>query len=201
MEKWKLILASGSPRRKELLLQAGLDFEVQVSDVEEIINTSIPEELVVSLARQKAGAVCSMLLEREKNEERQRGDKREIILAADTVVAYEQSILGKPKDRDEAVRMINLLQGKTHQVYTGVVLMDMKEQREIVTFAEKTDVLVRKMTVPQIEAYVDTGEPYDKAGGYGIQGGFAAYIPEIRGDYYNVVGLPLSRVCQELDKL
>lgn len=201
MEKWKLILASGSPRRKELLLQAGLDFEVQVSDVEEIVNTSIPEELVVSLARQKAGAVCSMLLEREKNEERQRGDKREIILAADTVVAYEQSILGKPKDRDEAVRMINLLQGKTHQVYTGVVLMDMKEQREIVTFAEKTDVLVRKMTVPQIEAYVDTGEPYDKAGGYGIQGGFAAYIPEIRGDYYNVVGLPLSRVCQELDKL
>lgn len=201
MEKWKLILASGSPRRKELLLQAGLDFEVQVSDVEEIVNTSIPEELVVSLARQKAGAVCSMLLEREKNEERQRGDKREIILAADTVVAYEQSILGKPKDRDEAVRMINLLQGKTHQVYTGVVLMDMKEQREIVTFAEKTDVLVRKMTAPQIEAYVDTGEPYDKAGGYGIQGGFAAYIPEIRGDYYNVVGLPLSRVCQELDKL
>jgi len=121
------------------------------------------------------------------------------------VVAYDGKILGKPKDEADAVRMIRSFQGKVHQVYTGVTLVfcgkaaeNAAEQWKTITFAEKTEVFVCSMTEQQIEDYVKTGEPMDKAGAYGIQGRFAVWVKGISGDYNNVVGLPLGRVCREL---
>ena len=128
-----------------------------------------------------------------------------IVLGADTVVAADGKILGKPKNREDAVRMIKLLQGRSHQVYTGVTLVFCGENSSqntspVITFFEETEVCVFPMTDRQVEAYVDTKEPMDKAGAYGIQGKFAAYVKGIVGDYNNVVGLPVGRVCQELGK-
>lgn len=120
-----------------------------------------------------------------------------VIIGSDTVVAAEGEILGKPKDVEDAARMIAMIQGRTHQVYTGVTMI-FAQTGERVMFAEKTDVEVYPMTENQIQRYIETGEPMDKAGGYGIQGCFAAYIKGISGDYNNVVGLPVGRVCQEL---
>ena len=128
-----------------------------------------------------------------------------IVIGADTVVAYDGKILGKPKDEADAVRMIRSFQGKVHQVYTGVTLVfcgkaaeNAAEQWKTITFAEKTEVFVCSMTEQQIEDYVKTGEPMDKAGAYVIQGRFAVWVKGISGDYNNVVGLPLGRVCREL---
>lgn len=198
----KIILASGSPRRKEILQQVGIDFEVLVSDVEEIVETSAPEAVVKALSKQKAGAA------RERYQRDictgRRTRERVIFLAADTVVSCDGDILGKPSDESEAFAMLDRLQGNSHEVYTGVTLLAWEVQtgrEEYVTFAESTRVKVRQMTSGQIRDYIATGEPMDKAGAYGIQGGFAAYITGIEGDYYNVVGLPVSRVCEELEKL
>lgn len=186
----KLILASASPRRKELLLQIGLVPEIVPPDVEETISTSDPKQAVMELSRQKAeGSACTL-------------KEGMCILGADTVVAIENRILGKPSGHEDAYRMISLLAGKTHQVYTGVTLVFYgKEGKQIRTFAEKTDVCVFPMSEEEIRIYADSEEPLDKAGAYGIQGEFAAFIQGISGDYNNVVGLPVSRVYQELKRL
>lgn len=187
-EKMKVILASASPRRRELLMQVGIVPEIIPSDVEEAASSTEPEMVVMELSAQKAEAVAAQTLKEGVHA---------VVLGSDTVVAAEGEILGKPRDEKEAVRMISMLQGRTHQVYTGVTMI-FGETGERVSFAERTDVEVYPMTQAQIRQYVETKEPMDKAGAYGIQGVFAAYIKGISGDYNNVVGLPVGRVCQEL---
>lgn len=184
----KIILASASPRRRELLHQVGIQPEIIPSHVEEVITSTEPDQVVMELSSQKAEDVAAAV-----------SDTDLVIIGSDTVVAVDGQILGKPHDVPDAIRMIELLQGRTHQVYTGVTMI-FTASGERVTFAEKTDVHVYPMNREQIECYVATKEPMDKAGAYGIQGYFAAYIEGISGDYNNVVGLPIGRVCQELLK-
>lgn len=180
----KIVLASGSPRRKELLERIGVKFEIQKAEREERITSLVPEEVVKELSMQKAEEVAL----------RCDGD---LIIGADTVVAVKGQILGKPKDRADALRMLRLLQGTEHQVITGVAAL-LKETGKTVSFAEVTKVHVYPMTEEQMERYIDTGESMDKAGAYGIQGRFAAYVSGIEGDYNNVVGLPVGRLYQEV---
>ena len=196
IKEMNIILASGSPRRKELLAQAGFDFEVEVSNADENVAEESPTEMVEELAARKAEAVVNLHNKKEDNC---------LVIGADTIVVLDGKILGKPKDEADAVRMIRSFQGKVHQVYTGVTLVFCGKAGErpddrwkTITFAEKTDVFVCPMTEEQIRGYVKTGEPMDKAGAYGIQGRFAVWVKEISGDYNNVVGLPLGRVCREL---
>ena len=189
MNNKKIILASGSPRRKELLSQIGLSFTVRVSEADEHTEETKPEKLVCILSERKALAVWDELTEEEK--------KESILIGADTVVAVDDRILGKPADETEAFRMIELLQGRSHQVYTGVTLISGEKK---VSFYEKSDVSVYPMTDDEIWEYIHTGEPMDKAGAYGIQGYFAKYIREIRGEYTTIVGLPLGRLWHELTK-
>lgn len=190
----KIILASASPRRRELLEQIGLEFEVIPSDIEEKPQNRIPCEMVMELSAVKAEDVFGRLSGEKKNSA--------IVLGADTVVALGDQIMGKPGSRERAKTMLTLLQGKTHQVYTGVTLICQKEGVPVqVSFYERTDVTMYPMSGEEIRAYVDTGEPMDKAGAYGIQGKCAVFIKEIQGDYYNVVGLPVARLYQEMKKL
>ncbi len=187
----RLILASASPRRKELLKNLGYEFSIEVCDLDENSEKMLPYELVMDLAKTKAEAIMDM----------HRGEDV-LVLGADTVVANEGEILGKPRDLEHAKEMITALQGKTHQVYTGVCLCwnDGKVNQHL-TFYEKTDVIVYPMTLEEIEAYVATKECSDKAGSYAIQGLFSPYIKGISGDYNNVVGLPVARIYQEIKKL
>ena len=193
-EKKKIIvLASGSPRRKELLAKTGLKFSVVVSGGEEKAETSDPAETVEKLSLDKASAVAD-LLQAEK--------EPQLIIGADTVVACDGEILGKPSDREDAFRMLWKLQGQTHQVYTGVTLLLKKKHTwQAHTFSEKTDVQFYPVSREELLAYIETGEPMDKAGSYGIQGGFGIYVKGICGDYNNVVGLPVGRLVYELKKL
>ena len=183
----KLILASGSPRRKEILEQVGLDFCVFPSDVEEVITKQVPSDIVMELSRQKAEDVFQKQKEQDV-----------IVLGADTVVAYEGKILGKPKDKEDAAAMLHMLSGQKHSVYTGVTLIS-SAGRE--TFYEETRVEFYPMSEKEIRDYVNSKEPIDKAGAYGIQGKAAVFIKGIEGDYYNVVGLPVARVSQYLQKM
>ena len=190
----KIILASASPRRKELLKQMGLEFEVMPSHCEEVITRKIPWEIVMELSSQKARE----LVYKDDKSGNDGDGQNVLVIGADTIVAYKDEILGKPKDKDDAVRMLKLLQGKQHSVYTGVSLVYLKEGiAQTRTFVEETKVFVAPMTDEQIEAYVATGEPMDKAGSYAIQGLFAEFIVKIDGDYNNVVGLPIGRIMRE----
>lgn len=193
-----IVLASASPRRRELLSQAGFEFDVIPSKGEEIITKEHPAEVVEELSLQKAREVAERIL---SGSEEIRDFS--VVIGADTVVAANHRILGKPADRDDARRMITELQGNVHQVYTGVTLIvkDSDGGLRAATFHECTDVDVCGMTMEEIEDYISTREPYDKAGAYGIQGSFGIYIRAIRGCYYNVVGLPISRLYHELQKL
>ena len=178
-QKYKVILASASPRRKEILAKTGIDFEVQVSDCDENIDEKQPDKLVMKLSELKARDVAA------KN-------PNAIIIGSDTVVAHKGHIMGKPADRAEAISMIKSFAGDIHQVYTGVTII--VPNKKTYTYNVCTDVHVLQMTGEEIERYVDTGEPMDKAGAYAIQGLFAPFISKIDGDYYNVVGLPISSV-------
>ena len=190
----KIYLASASPRRKELLRQVGLSFKVVPSTVEEKITKEKPDEVVEELSYQKAVDVCGRLAAEGKEDF--------VVIGADTVVSAWGKILGKPSDKEEAARMLKDLQGGSHQVYTGVTLAwKYKDTASMyATFSECTDVTLYAMTDEEIQRYVDSGEPMDKAGAYAIQGLFAAHIQGICGDYNNVVGLPVGRLCQELKK-
>lgn len=181
----KIILASQSPRRKELLKQIGLKFECMPSDMEEVVSSDNPEEVVKELSKQKAEDIASKC-----------NDGFGLIIGADTVVSYAGKILGKPKDINEAKSMLSMLQSHKHQVYTGVTLI--LPDKEIV-FSECTDVYMYPMSESRIESYVATGEPMDKAGAYAIQGKCAAYVEKIEGDYNNVVGLPVAAIVKALD--
>ena len=219
----KIILASASPRRRELLTQIGLDFEVVVSETEEKITSTEPAKVVEELSAQKAEAVweklCSTTASQGSVTNAERLDEGSevfeseqtsgettitdiIVLGADTVVACDGKILGKPADTEAAAAMLTMLQGRGHEVYTGVtILYEQNGERKTLTFHEKTIVHFYPMTDAQIREYVATGDPMDKAGAYGIQGFCARYIRGIEGDYNNVVGLPVGRVYQELHGL
>ena len=199
----KIILASQSPRRRELLAQIGVPFTVEVSDTDENVSEADPAVIVQELARRKALAVAS-----------HHTDEDAYVIGADTIVVYKGEVLRKPKDPADARRMLRELSGNAHQVYTGVCVIevqddkggscedsegDLSEGRGIreTAFAERTDVFVAPLTDAEIDAYIATGEPFDKAGSYGIQGIFARHIEKIDGDYTNVVGLPVGRLWRE----
>ncbi len=189
--KKSIILASGSPRRRELLAMLFDEFEVIVSDCEETVTSQDPEKVTEELALQKAEAVAENL---------PRHTDSVIVIGADTVVSIDGKILGKPADQQQAVDMLRMLSGKSHHVSTGVALigMDAGVQTWIKSFSETTVVTVAELTEEEINSYVNTNEPYDKAGAYGIQGMFGKHIQGIEGDYNNVVGLPVHRLYQEL---
>lgn len=188
---YRVVLASASPRRKELLAQIGIEPEIRPSSMEEETGEKRPDRVVMELSRQKAEDIASGC------------EAGTMVIGADTVVAVGSEILGKPGTPMRAYEMIEMLQGRTHQVYTGVTVLLIEGDGPVhgITFSEKTDVHVYPMTHQEISEYADCGEPLDKAGAYGIQGRFAAYIKGIDGDYANVVGLPLGRLNQEIKTL
>lgn len=188
----RIILASASPRRKELLKQIGMEYEVIPCQKEEKMTKSLPCEIVQELSCQKAEEVCSLLTKR--------GEEAFTVIGADTVVSFMDMVMGKPKSKEEACEMLNRLQGNVHQVYTGVTVCSKEKNESAIfhTFYEKTDVSMYPMSSEEVSAYVESGEPMDKAGAYGIQGRCAAYIQGICGDYNNVVGLPVGRLYQEM---
>lgn len=187
----RIILASASPRRRELLTQIGIGFEVIVSDVEEHVTATRPYEVVEELSAQKASAVLEGLQPEEEV----------LVIGADTVVSIDGIILGKPKDDTDAASMLQRLSGRIHQVYTGVTMLYRAYGREedVIrkTFSEKTEVEFFEMLPEEIAEYINSGDCRDKAGSYGIQGFCARYIKGISGDYNNVVGLPVGRLYQE----
>ena len=192
MDNKKIILASASPRRRELMAMAGYKFEIQVSHKEEVYEATEPGEIVKELSLLKASDISSM------------NDRKSlIVIGADTVVAHNGKILGKPQSEQDAFNMIKGYQGDKHQVYTGVTILDYdKDGKEtVINHAVKTDVYVNKMTDEEIWNYIHNDNVMDKAGAYGIQSGFAIHIEKIEGDYFNVVGLPISYVYEELKKL
>lgn len=180
-----IILASASPRRKEILQLADLDFDIMPSNAEEITTKTAPQEVVMELASIKAKDIY------------EQSDKQSMIVGADTVVAYQGQILGKPSDKEDAKRMLSMLSGQTHEVYTGVCVI---EDGEVKTFYEETKVTFYEISEDEIDHYIQTGEPMDKAGSYGIQGKAAVFIKGIEGDYYNVVGFPIARFLHEITK-
>ena len=183
----RVILASGSPRRTQLLSQVGMKHEVVISRIEEKVTSKIPQEVVKELSRQKAEDVFGRI------------DGDVLVIGADTVVSADGRILGKPADEEEAFDMLRHIAGRAHSVFTGVTLCIRTDGRdEIRTFSEETKVFVDHMTDEEIHHYIQSGEPMDKAGAYGIQGKFAAFVNGIEGDYNNVVGLPVGRICREL---
>ncbi len=184
-----LILASASPRRRELLAQAGFTFEVAPADVPEIRKPGEdPIRFVTRLAREKAEAVLS----------REAVPPDAIVLGADTIVVVDEEVLGKPQDAADAARMLRLLSGRTHQVITGVCLAKGRERQRA---AEVTFVRFTTLSDEEIEAYVATGEPLDKAGAYAIQGRAGRWVPRIHGCYFNVVGLPLALVSSMIEAM
>ena len=186
----KVVLASASPRRRDLLQQVNIEFEICPSQIEEHMIDGAPQQTVMSLASQKAMDVAQRVL--VTNDER-------IVLGADTIVVYQEKILGKPEDVKDASRMLNMLSGHVHQVYTGVCMIENTDGvLRSHTFYEQTDVKMYPLCQKQIDQYIASGEPMDKAGSYGIQGSGAAFIESIHGDYNNVVGLPVSKIWQYL---
>lgn len=207
----RLVLASASPRRRELLSQIGLEFTVMPSKKEENAKATEAGALVQELSRQKAVDIWEQLsggqgqnpdadqeqISEETQEPNLNGKRQPklLVIGADTVVCCEGKILGKPHSREAAAEMLTALQGRSHEVYTGVTLYS---QSETVTFFECTQVEFYPMTEVEISEYIDSKEPMDKAGAYGIQGLGARFVKGIRGDYNNVVGLPVGRLYQEL---
>ena len=181
----QLILASASPRRKELLGLFHIPFTVRAADIDETMDPeNSPREEVEKVSRRKALAIP-----------RSQGD---VVIAADTIVVCDDRILGKPKSVQEAQDMLRLLSGRDHQVMTGCTVV---RDQQIRSFTEVTDLHFRKLTEGEIRRYVESGEPMDKAGAYGIQGGAALFCEKLRGDYYNVVGLPVCRLWETLTEL
>ncbi len=201
MKNYSIILASGSPRRKEILLQVNMDIVCIKSEKEEIYTSKKPVKIVEELSYLKASDVFEKVQEMEAINKDKRKDKQFgenfIVIGADTLVAYKKDVLGKPKSEVEAIQMLQKLQGTHHFVYTGVTLIQSENgifKRN--TFHEVTKVFMYKMNQKEIESYVNTKEPMDKAGAYAIQGIGAKYVKRIEGDYFNVMGLPIAKICK-----
>ncbi len=189
MYEERILLASASPRRRELIHQIDPEARFLSGDVDEYLPEGIsPEKAVVMLAEKKALCSASLLKSAER--------KGTIVIGCDTIVALDGVIYGKPEDEADAARMLAKLSGRTHQVYTGVCLLSADNQRR--SFVERTDVTFRKLEPEEIISYVQTGEPLDKAGAYGIQGAGWSLVDSFDGDYQNVVGLPVDRLQREL---
>lgn len=190
MKHIDIILASASPRRRDLLLQAGLQFQVKPSGIEENLSADEPHELVIALAQSKSRDIAA------------REDGPAVIIGADTIVVSEGICLGKPTDKADAFRMLKILSGKTHQVMTGVCLIASDGGKTMEKlFYESTDVTMYEISDDDAYWYIDTKEPLDKAGSYGIQGLGSILVQKINGDYANVVGLPIARVFREYREL
>ncbi|MGN0107199.1 MAG: Maf family protein [Hominilimicola sp.] len=187
----EFVLASASPRRKELLEKMGLQFSIVVSDADEgSVTRDIPVGLYVQeLALLKASATAKMLIK----------NKKAIIIAADTIVTLDGKILGKPDGADGAEKMLSSLSGRTHEVYTGYCVMRMSDGKTVCS-SVRTEVKFKTLTEQKIRAYIKSGEPMDKAGAYGIQGLGSMLIEKIDGDYFNVVGLPVSALADTLEE-
>lgn len=182
----KIILASASPRRRELLATAGIDFEIRTAEVDESIPEGTEPLRAAEMTAEKKALAASL------------ADASEIVIGADTIVVAKDRILGKPRDKADAAAMLAMLSGAEHEVITGVCLIcgDKKS-----VFAQVSRVKFYDLTAEEIEKYVETGEPMDKAGAYGIQGRGCTLVEKIEGDYFNIVGLPVARVCREIEKM
>lgn len=188
---YPIILASNSPRRKEILSQVGIEFDIEASNIEEVMTTTVPHLLVEELSKQKARDIAS------------RQQKPAIVIGADTIVAKGDQILGKPKTVEEAYQMIHSLQGGVHEVYTGVTVVTKHEDNSMSerSFVESAKVTISSMTKEEINHYIASKEPMDKAGAYAIQGKFACYVERIEGDYYTIVGLPIAHLYRVLKEI
>lgn len=187
----KYILASASPRRKEILSNLGLDFTVLVADADETCDIDDPGERVEFISLKKCLAARDRLIAKGMDP----ADAETVIIASDTLVTLDGEFLGKPRDEDDAIRMIDLLEGRTHTVASGIAVW---HKGRTVTAHELTGVSFAPMSPAEIRAYVATGESFGKAGGYAIQGHAARYVTGIHGDYFNVVGLPVRRLYETL---
>lgn len=195
-----IILASNSPRRKELLERAGYTFTVMPSDCDEATDIRFPKDMVMELAGRKAENVYKKVCADRAGTEAEAHPF--IVIGSDTVVALNGRILGKPVDYDDAYNTLNSLSGQTHNVYTGVSIMYYDgEKCRTKTFYENTEVTFYPMTHEEITGYLATGDPFDKAGSYGIQTQGGLFVKGIKGSYDNVVGLPLSRLYHELNEM
>ena len=173
-----LILASQSPRRRELLGLTGLDFTIRVADIDETMDLSkAPYDEVARVSRLKALAVARK--------------PEDVVVAADTIVVCDHQVLGKPRNEADAFRMLRLLSGRDHQVMTGMTVL---RGDEVITCTEVPDIHFRDLSDGEIRAYIATGDPMDKAGSYGVQGGAALFVTRLEGDFYNVMGLPVCRL-------
>ncbi len=191
---YQIILASASPRRREIMETMGIPYTVITSNVEEVVEETEPSDMVQALARLKTDAVDKLLSAEHKEY------KEVIILGADTMVFYKNHALGKPKDMQDAQKMLRMLSDDVHEVFTGVsiIIIGKDGKREETAFAVCTKVHVQALTTEQIMEYIATGEPMDKAGAYAIQGKFGIFIKAIEGDYYNVVGFPIAKIYDNL---
>ncbi len=187
-----IILASASPRRTELLKQAGFTFTVIPSSIEEQRTETSPDKLAEDLAFQKAEDVYQSVKQDYTG-------KDFMVIGADTIVYYDGEVLGKPADEQEAFDMLKMLSDRTHQVYTGLtIILKKADEKQIYLMHERTDVTFYPISDHELKDYIATGDPLDKAGAYGIQGPFAVHVKKINGDYNNVVGLPIARLYQSL---
>ncbi|MGB0347868.1 MAG: Maf family protein [Balneolaceae bacterium] len=187
----KIVLASQSPRRKNLLTQLGLKFEVIPSNTEEIITSDNPVSIVEELSAQKSLEISKVV-------------DYAYIIGADTIVVFENEILGKPVDKSDAFNMLSLLSNQTHSVFTGVSVVKKNDGKILAhhQFVVETKVTFSALTESEIDAYIETGSPMDKAGAYGIQDDWGAvFVKEVEGDFYNVVGFPLNKFYQEMKTL
>ncbi|MCR5733267.1 MAG: Maf family protein [Lachnospiraceae bacterium] len=203
----RIVLASASPRRKEIMEKMGLDFDIYPSDVKEEMTGDKPEDICMALSGQKALDVASGICTYNETHPDVTAPGDILVIGADTIVVLNDasgfSVLGKPEDEDDAFRMLKLLQDNTHTVYTGItfVIIGSDGRSGEYSFYDATDVTFYPVTDEELWDYIHTGEPMDKAGAYGIQGAFLKHIKGINGDYYNVMGLPASKMYNELKTL
>ncbi|MCR4990803.1 MAG: Maf family protein [Lachnospiraceae bacterium] len=197
---YKIVLASASPRRKELLEKIGLEFDICPSDKEEHVTSDIPSEVCVELSRQKAIDVASSIKSYNESHPEITTPQDIMVIGADTIVSCDGKILGKPVDEEDAKRMIKMLSDNTHEVFTGVTIVMVYKNGKAgeYSFFESTKVTCYPISDEDIDEYIASGEPMDKAGAYGIQGSFIKHVKSIEGEFSNVVGLPIARLYQEL---
>jgi len=202
-EEIKVILASGSPRRKDIFEQVGIEFEVWPSKAKEITNSTVPSEVCVELASLKALDVASSIKAYNDNHPDTYTPVDMLIVGADTIVSVDGRILGKPKDEAQAFDMLKQLRNNTNYVYTGVSVVIMSKEGRVGqhSFYECTEVTFNDCSDKELQRYIDTGSPLDKAGAYGIQDMSARFVSKINGDYYNVVGFPIARFIKEMKEI